>query len=163
MFKDDPFRDAGFLQRTLAGQAKDLASLAAAFSGAAPAGPANLEALAKPLFERYQRLFMPPGLAATAAGPAQSGAAFLRYQQAMERFARQANAIAVNAGERLTRALAQSGPEAPPITTLRELHSLWIDCGEAAYAAAAHREEFADAQAELLAAFVELRAALAAP
>ena len=37
----------------------------------------------------------------------------------------------------------QPGPEAPPITTLRELHALWIDCGEAAYAAAAHREEFA--------------------
>ena len=163
MFKDNPFWDPGLLQRTLAEQAKDLASLAAAFSGAVPAGPTNPEALGRPFIERYQRLFMPPGLAAAADRPAQTGAAFLRYQQAMERFARQANAIAVNAGERLTRALAQSGPDAPPITTLRELHSLWIDCGEAAYAAAAHHEEFADAQAELLAAFIELRAGLVAP
>jgi hypothetical protein len=69
----------------------------------------------------------------------------------------------MNAGERLAAALARSGPEAPPITTLRELHALWIDCGEAAYAAAAHREDFAEAQAELLAAFVELRAGLASP
>jgi hypothetical protein len=48
------------------------------------------------------------------------------------------------------------------VTTLRELHALWIDCGEAAWAAAAHGEEFAEAQAELLAAHVEL-AAMAAP
>ncbi len=163
MSKDDLFRDPGLLQRTLAEQAKDLARLAAAVSGAVPAGPTDFEALGRLFIERYQRLFTPPGFAATGDRPAQAGAAFLRYQQAMERFARQANAIAVNAGERLAAALAQSGPDAPPITTLRELHSLWIDCGEAAYAAAAHREEFADAQAELLAAFVELRAGIAAP
>jgi hypothetical protein len=81
----------------------------------------------------------------------------------MQAFASQVNAIAIDAGQRLAEALARSGPEAPPITTLRDLHSLWIDCGEAAYAAAAHREEFAEAQAELLAAFVELRAGAASP
>jgi hypothetical protein len=163
MFKDDRFWGPDLLQRTLAGQAKDLAGLAAAFSGGQPPGAANLEALAKPLIERYRQLFMPPGLAAAAEGPAQAGAAFQRYQQALQGFALQANGIAMNAGQRLAEALAQSGPEAPPITTLRELHSLWIDCGEAAYAAAAHRDEFAEAQAELLAAFVELRAGLASP
>jgi len=163
MFKDMPFWDPDLLQRTLAEQAKDLASLAAAFGGTVPAGQSNFDALGKPLIERYQRLFMPPGLGATGGPPAQAGAAFLRYQQAMERFAKQANAIAVNAGERLAAALAQTGPAAPPITTLRELHSLWIECGDAAYAAAAHGDEFADAQAELVAACIELRAGLAAP
>jgi hypothetical protein len=39
------------------------------------------------------------------------------------------------------------------------LRALWIDCGEAAWAEAAHREAFAAALAELLAAWVELRAA----
>ncbi len=63
-----------------------------------------------------------------------------------------------DAGRRLAEALAASGPDAPPITSLRELQALWIDCGEAAYAEAARREEFALAQAELLMALVELRA-----
>ncbi len=53
------------------------------------------------------------------------------------------------------------GPDAPPITSLRELQALWIECGEAAYAEAARREEFASAQAELLMALVELRAVTA--
>ena len=163
MFKNDRFWDPDLLQRTLAGQAKDLANLAAAFTGAQPPGAASLDALGKPLIDRYRQLFMPPAFAAAAEGPAKAGAAFQRYQQAMQVYALQANAIAMNAGERLAEALARSGPEAPPITTLRELHSLWIDCGEAAYAAAAHRDEFAAAQAELLAAFVELRAGLASP
>ena len=163
MFKDVPFGDPGLLQRTLTEQAKDLASLAAAFGGTVPAGQANLEALGKSFIERYQQLFLPRGLGATGVPRASASAALLRYQQAMERFAKQANAIAVNAGERLAAVLAQTGPEAPPITTLRELHSLWIECGDAAYAAAAHREEFADAQAELLAAFIELRAGFATP
>ena len=163
MFKDDRIWDPGLLQRTLAAQAKDLASLAAAFSGAPPLRPTGFDALGIPLIERYRQLFMPPGLAAAGDGPAQVGAAFLRYQQAMQGFASQVNAIAIDAAGRLAEALARSGPEAPPITTLRDLHSLWIDCGEAAYAAAAHREEFAEAQAELLAAFVELRAGAASP
>jgi hypothetical protein len=57
-----------------------------------------------------------------------------------------------------SRPLSASGPAAPPVTTLRELHALWIECGEAAWAAAAHRDEFAEAQAELLAAHVEFAA-----
>ena len=163
MFNDDHFRDRWLLQRTLAEQAKDLASLTMAFGGALPMGLANFDDLRNPLIERYRQLFMPPGLAAAGNRSANAGAAFLRYQQAMRGFTAQVSAIAMNAGERLAEALARSGPEAPPITTLRELHSLWIDCGEAAYAAAAHREDFAEAQAELLAAFVELRAGLASP
>jgi hypothetical protein len=46
---------------------------------------------------------------------------------------------------------------------LRELHELWIECGEAAYAAAAHGEEFSAAQAELLAAMIEMHAAASPP
>jgi hypothetical protein len=47
----------------------------------------------------------------------------------------------------------------PPISSLRQLHELWVDCGEAAWAEAAHGDEFAEAQAELLAAWVESCAA----
>ena len=163
MFMDDHFRDPSLLQRTLAEQAKILASLAAAFSGASLLGLASLDALGNPLIERYRQLFMPPGLAAAGDIHAKAGAGFLRYQQAMRGFTSQVNAIAADAGGRLADALAQSGPESPPIATLRELHALWIECGEAAYASAAHREEFAEAQAELLAAFFELRAGLVSP
>ena len=69
----------------------------------------------------------------------------------------------MNAGEAACRSARAIGTRGAAHHNLRELHSLWIDCGEAAYAAAAHRDEFAAAQAELLAAFVELRAGLASP
>jgi imidazole glycerol phosphate synthase subunit HisF len=113
-------------------------------------------ALQSGMVERYRRLFTPHGAPEVTAGD--SGAAFIRCQQAAERFGKQATAIAIDASARFSAALSETGPQAPPITSLRELHALWIDCGEAAYAAHAHREEFAEAQAELLAAFVELRA-----
>lgn len=108
--------------------------------------------------DQYRLLFGVPGSFATAAAPAADGASLLRYHQAAERFARLLNDAASDAGRRLGAALARSGPDAPPITTWRELHALWIECGEAAWSAAAHREEFAAAQAELLAALVVLRA-----
>jgi hypothetical protein len=163
MFENDRMWDPEFLRRTLAEQATDTARLMAAFSTALPSGPAAPEALLEPLIEGYRKLFMPPGLALGGDAAGKTGAAFIRAQQAMHRFALEVNGIALEAGKRLGEALVQTGPEAPPITTLRELHELWIDCGEAAYAAAAHRREFADAQAELLVAMVELRAGLASP
>lgn len=108
------------------------------------------------LIEHYRRLFTPAFV--TGAAAPDTGTAFIRCQQAAERFGRQATAIALDASERFRAALAETGAQAPPITSLRALLALWIDCGEAAYASHAHREEFADAQAELIAAFVELRA-----
>jgi poly(hydroxyalkanoate) synthase III subunit E len=104
---------------------------------------------------------MPPGLVPARPESTRSDAAWLRMQQAGERYARLALAIATDAGRRLVAALSASGPAAPPVTSLRELHALWIECGEAAWAAAAHGDEFAAAQAELLAAHVELAAAAA--
>ncbi len=116
-------------------------------------GPSGMQS---GLVERYRQLFAP--FALPDAAPAGAAPAFARYQQAAERFGRQVSSIAVDASRRLAEALASTDPAAAPITSLRELHELWIDCGEAAYAEAAHRSDFADAQAELLAAFVELRA-----
>ena len=148
-------------QQRLAEYAADYAGIAAAAFAQWQSGSASLEALSAPLIERYLKLFMPPGLVPAEPGPAQGGAAWLRVQHAAERYARLAASIATDAGRRLVAALSVSGPAAPPVTSLRELHALWIDCGEAAWAAAAHREEFAAAQAELLAALVELRAGTA--
>jgi Poly(R)-hydroxyalkanoic acid synthase subunit (PHA_synth_III_E) len=65
--------------------------------------------------------------------------------------------IASDAAARFATELGRQGPDVHAITSLRELFELWIDCGEAAWAAAAHRESFAVAQAKLLAAIVELR------
>ena len=105
----------------------------------------------------YRHLFsmprLPPGLAG--ARPPGSGPA--RLQAAAERYGRLLNEIALDAARRLGGALAKDGPDAMPITSLRELHALWIDCGEAAWSAAAHREEFAAALAEFLVALVASR------
>jgi hypothetical protein len=134
----------------------DYAGVAAEFWNQIQSKDPDFAGMQTGLVERYRKLFTPVTVPATS--PTDSGAAFIRCQQAAERFGRYASAIAVDACQRLTTALTATGADAPPITSLRELHELWIDCGEAAFAAAAHREDFADAQAELLAAFVELRA-----
>lgn len=156
---NDPLAAA---QRRLSDYAAGYAGLAAATYAATPPAPATLAAMSAPLVAQYQKLFTPPGLEPALPEGEAGGAAWLRMQQAQERYARIALAIASDAGRRLIAALSASGPSAPPITSLRELHALWIECGEAAWAAAAHREDFAEAQAELLAAHVELRA-MAAP
>jgi hypothetical protein len=132
------------------------------FASGAPAG--GFETLRLPLMERYRRLFMPEGAwpADGKSGTGGSSAAQLRWQRASQALAGQTTAIAADAFARLNAALASSDPEAPPITTLRALHELWIECGEAAYAAVAPSKSYADALAELLAAIVEWRAELAA-
>ena len=153
---DERFDDPLFLQRTLNRYAQDYVGLASALCGAAGPGPPDLALLGQALAAGYQRLFSPSGPAT--AIPTGDGTAQARYQRAAARTAELAGAIAVEASRRFARALAATGPEAPPITTLRELHALWIECGEAAYGEAARGEEFAAAQAELLMALVELRA-----
>jgi Poly(R)-hydroxyalkanoic acid synthase subunit (PHA_synth_III_E) len=157
MTPDSPFPDPDFVRRTLTAFAQQYAGLAASFAPPGAAGGAVFDALRQPMVGAYQRLFTPPGpspLEAAAVG----SAAFVRWQRASERFAGLATAIANDAFARLSRALADNGPGAPPITSLAALHALWIDCGEAAWAEAAHREDFAEAQAELLAALAGLKA-----
>jgi hypothetical protein len=144
--------------RDFAGIAEDCCKYFATL-GAAGA----VEALRTAFTERYRRLFTPEGVW-TADAMADSGgnpATYLRWQRASQKLGEHAASIAADAYQRLSSALACSGPEAAPITTVRALHELWIECGEAAYAAAANTKAFADAQAELLAALVEWRAELA--
>jgi hypothetical protein len=112
---------------------------------------------------QYRQLLALPRLPFAPPETLVPGPRLARYQQAAERFGQLLNAIALDAAERLGAALADDGPHAAPITSLRELHELWIECGEAAWSAAAHREEFAAALAELLAALITLRAPEAAP
>jgi hypothetical protein len=112
--------------------------------------PAGLEVMRAGFIERYRRLFSPDAAIAGAGTNARCQAAFRRCGEL-------AAVIAIDAFKRLSAELANPDPAAPPVTSLGELHELWIECGEAAYAAAAHSEEFAEAQAELLAALVELR------
>jgi hypothetical protein len=136
---------------------RDYAALAAA--AAAPTiGMPTADAMVVPLIEQYRRLFAPPPLPAASPYAAAAGAAALRYREAAERYGQLVSEAAIDAGRRLAAALAETGPGAPPITSLRELHALWIECGEAAWSEVAHREDFAAAQAELLGAFALLRA-----
>ena len=154
-----PFNDPLFLQRSLTGYAEALASLAATLtrlSAVAAEGPAAIQAS---LADTYQQLFTGlrgGGGAPVPTGPADSAPAFARFQAAAARWAELMSGIAQDAGGRLATALQQAAPDAPPITSLAALRALWIDCGEAAYADAARRDEFAAAQVELLMATVEL-------
>jgi hypothetical protein len=111
--------------------------------------------------DRYRQLFTPEfaRIAPVPDPPNGSAAAMMRWQAALQRFGLQIAAIANDASERLTALLLADDAGLPPVTSLRQLHTLWIECGEAAYAAAAHGDEFAEAQAELLGAWVELRVA----
>jgi hypothetical protein len=131
------------------------ASLAGAGVAFDPAATRTRQLLA----DQYRLLFAMPAPSPAVAGPAAAGEAWLRYQQAAERFGRLVSGAAADAARRLGETLARTGPDAPPITTWRELLALWIECGEEAWSAAAHRDEFAAAQAELLAALAGLRAA----
>ncbi len=136
----------------------DYAGIAADCWPKLQAGNLDLDGLRASLVERYQRFLMPAVAPSPAAAiPLATSAAFLRYQQASQRFGRQVAAIALEAFRRLSESIGTNAPDATPITSLRELHELWIECGEAAYSAAAHGDEFAEAQAELLASLVELR------
>jgi hypothetical protein len=155
---DECFHDPLILQRTLNEYAQGFAALAAVAWGSSGPGRADPGSLGPAFAAGYQKLFAPGGLAT--AGPASgSGPAFERYQRAVARSSALAASIAADAGGRLARALEAGSPAAPPITSLRDLQALWVDCGEAAYGEAARSEEFAEAQAELLMALVELRAA----
>lgn len=136
-----------------------LARLAGSGPGAAAAASVTPEHLA----DAYRRFFEAPGLLPPVAEPMAGTAALQRYQAAVQRFGMLLNEAAIDAGQRLAAALAASGPDAPPVTSLRELRSLWLDCGEAAWSAAAHRDGFAAALAELLAAWAGLRMAGPAP
>jgi hypothetical protein len=156
-----PFDDPLFLQRTLGGFAAGFTGLARLFGSGAGTGQIDPNAIQQALAAHYQGLFAaaapaPPMAAAGAA----AGAAWVRYQEAAARSGMLFAAIAQDASRRLAQALAASGPDAPPITSLRQLHALWIECGEAAYHAAAHREDFAEAQAALVGALAELAAGM---
>lgn len=157
MTPDDPFSDPDFVRRTLAAYTQQYAGLAALYAvPQAPAAAASFDPMQAALVSAYQQLFTPPGPGPVDLATAGSNA-FLRWQRASERYAALVAGIANDAFGRLVRALNEAGLGAAPITTLAELHAIWIDSGEAAWADAAHREEFAEAQAELLAALASLK------
>jgi class III poly(R)-hydroxyalkanoic acid synthase PhaE subunit len=85
------------------------------------------------------------------------GAAAQRYQQALASFSELLGKVAGDAVERLARRIAGRPADAAPLASLRAVHDLWVECGEEAYAAAAHGSAFAKAQAELTGALVALR------
>ncbi len=151
------FADPDFVRRTLTGYTQQFTGLAALFARPGGLGVTGLDALRSPLAEAYRQLFSGP--ASQAFEKADAGAdAFVRWQRAYERFGEFAGEAANDAFVRLVRALAEESPPASPVTSVAALHALWIDCGEAAWAEVAHRDEFAEAQAELLAALAGLRA-----
>jgi hypothetical protein len=135
----------------------------AQFAGSGFAGQSLGAGTERFFADQYRQLFAMPGLQMAAPRDAAPGPLLLRYQQAAERFGRLLNEAALDAARRLGAVLADDAPGSAPVTSLRQLHGLWIDCGEAAWSAVAHREEFAAAQADLFATLVALRATVPAP
>lgn len=131
----------------LLGQAREQAAFAQAFvTGSAGAQAEALETLAREFAAKWLRHFAPPSGAAAGA----------RYQAALQAHGAALAAIAAEASRKFSAELADDS--GAPITSVRELQALWIDCGERAFAEAAHGEAFAAGLAELLAAWVELKA-----
>ena len=125
----------------------------------APAPDGDFDKLRESLKDKFARAWLP------AFGPLQGQqqagermmAATLRWQSATARMGELQAAIAADAVDRFR--VAVSGPDTavPPVKTLRELHDLWVECGERAFSVVAHGEDYAAAQAELLMAMVEMR------
>lgn len=116
-------------------------------------------ALQAALAEQYRRMIspaMPPQMTAASTMPALSEA-LARCQRAGQALAAQSTAIGADAARRLVAELSRTDAAAAPITTLAALHELWIECGEAAWAAAVHQDDYAAAQSEWLAALIELQ------
>ncbi|MGQ0430261.1 MAG: poly(R)-hydroxyalkanoic acid synthase subunit PhaE [Gammaproteobacteria bacterium] len=128
------------------------------FGGATAAGaPPAAGSMQAAFAESYLRLLAPAApfdLAGAGIAPGLP-AAGARCQRALQALAMQAATIATDAARRLAAALSRDDPAALPVTSLRELHNLWVDCGEEAWAAAVHQDAYAAAQAEWLAALVE--------
>jgi class III poly(R)-hydroxyalkanoic acid synthase PhaE subunit len=128
--------------------------------GASSLAPGEgLDRLRNALKEKFERLYVPAfdPLHSQQEVTASLMNATLRWQRAATRVSELLSAVATDAVDKLLAALA--GPEAsgPPVTSLRQLHDLWVECAERSYATAVHSEDFAAAQAELLAALVEMR------
>jgi hypothetical protein len=161
MTSDNPYADPDFVRRTLSAYTQQLAGLAAAFVHPASGPGASVGAWQAPLAAAYRQAFAPHGPVAgfPAADAGMAGAAWVQWAQASERLAGLTTRIAGEAFARLSRSLADDAPGAAPISTLAGLHALWIECGDAAWQEGARREEFAEAQAECLAALAAVRAA----
>ncbi|MDH4258861.1 MAG: hypothetical protein OEW16_01015 [Gammaproteobacteria bacterium] len=135
-------------------------SRAASEPGVSPqAFRASLDHLHDGLKEKFERLHVPVfgPLQAQQQATEQLMAATLRWQRASSRLGELLSAAATAAVENLVVALANAPATAPPITSLRQLHDLWVDCGERAYGEVAHSDDFAAAQCKLLSAMVEMR------
>ena len=119
----------------------------------------DLGQLRKALKENFEHMYMPAfsGLHMQQQSTERLLAASLRWQRAAARVSELLSSVATIAVEKLIANLSAPESSGPPVTTLRQLHDLWVECGESAYGAAAHGEDFAAAQAELLAAMVEMR------
>lgn len=109
--------------------------------------------------EKFERMYVPVvnPLHAQQQATERLMTSSLRWQRASARMSQLLSAAATTAVGNLAAALGGPAATGPPVTSLRQLHELWVECGERAYAGAAHSEEFAAAQAELLSAMVEMR------
>lgn len=85
------------------------------------------------------------------------GQAAMRYQQALGRYGEMLGRVSTDAVERLSKRIARGAQSNEQIGSFRAMYDLWVDCGEQAFAAAAHGADFAKAQSEVNDALMELK------
>jgi polyhydroxyalkanoate synthase subunit PhaE len=85
------------------------------------------------------------------------GKAAMRYQQALGRYGELLGKVSSDAVERLTRRITRISRPDEQIGSFRAMYDLWVECGEEAFAAAAHGTEFAKAQSDVNEALMELK------
>jgi hypothetical protein len=119
----------------------------------------SLDELRNALREKFEHLYVPMAAPLQAQQQATERLmnAALRWQRAATRVGELLSTVATAAVGKLIAELAGPDASGPPVTSLRQLHDLLVDCGEQAYSRAAHSDDFAAALAELLAAMVEMR------
>ncbi|MEJ2760371.1 MAG: poly(R)-hydroxyalkanoic acid synthase subunit PhaE [Gammaproteobacteria bacterium] len=104
-------------------------------------------------------------LALPAAGPGADYLAVVRdtlklwgdYQEHCRHYCRVFHRLGSEALDRLEQRIRKRGSEEKPITSLRELYALWIDCNEEVYAEFAAGEEYAVLYADLVSSLMAFR------
>lgn len=79
------------------------------------------------------------------------------YREAWQAYSAKLVEVGVLALDYLYARLVQAGETSKPLTELRELYDLWVECAELAYAEIAATEEFARIQAAVINAAVALK------
>lgn len=134
-----------------------MASMFGAFPGAEgfkfPSGGFPEMPGADSLHQHMNKLLATPGVGYTREWQEQAqvlARLWMEYQQAYRDYAEIFNRVAYNTVQRLQAKLMSLTGSENPVSTLREVYDMWVDCAEDAYAEMVNTEEYADVNARMV-------------